>query len=60
MRHRRGPLCSAALSRQVLDLVGGDALSFFDAAAPIVDATTIDRDVVFAQSRYDERGAATT
>lgn len=51
-----GPLCSAALSRQVLDLVGGDALSFFDAAAPIVDATTIDRDVVFAQSRYDERG----
>lgn len=49
-----GPLCSPALSECVLELVGGDALSFFDAAAPIVDASTIDRDVVFSQSRYDD------
>ncbi len=49
-----GPLCSPELSDRVLELVGGDALSFFDAAAPIVDATTIDRDVVFSQSRYDD------
>ena len=52
-----GPLCSPALSERVLQLVGGEALSFFDAAAPIVDAATIDRDVVFAQSRYGEEGA---
>ena len=52
-----GPLCSPALSACVLDLVGGEALSFFDAAAPIVDASTIDRSVVFAQSRYGEEGA---
>lgn len=49
-----GPLCSPALSQAVLDLVGGDALSFFDAAAPIVDASTIDRSIVFSQSRYGE------
>ena len=51
-----GPLCSPALSERVLHLVGGEALSFFDAAAPVVDAATIDRSVVFAQSRYDEKG----
>lgn len=51
-----GPLCSPALSERVLELVGGEALSFFDAAAPIVDASTLDRSVVFAQSRYGEEG----
>lgn len=51
-----GPLCSPALSEQVLKLVGGEALSFFDAAAPIVDASTIDRSIVFEQSRYGEEG----
>lgn len=50
-----GPLCSPALSDRVLNLVGGDALSFFDAAAPIVDASTIDRSIVFSQSRYDDQ-----
>lgn len=51
-----GPLCSKALSERVLALVGGSSLSFFDAAAPIVDAATIDRSVVFSQSRYGEEG----
>ena len=36
--------------------MGGDALSFFDAAAPIVDASTIDRSVLFSQSRYGDEG----
>lgn len=49
-----GPLASAALADRVLDLVGGESLSFFDAAAPIVDASTIDRSIVFSQSRYDD------
>ena len=51
-----GPLCSPALSEEVMKLVGGDALAFFDAAAPIVDASTLDMDVLFSQSRYEEQG----
>ncbi len=49
-----GPLCSPALSEAVLELVGGSSLSFFDAAAPIVDAESLDRSVLFRQSRYGE------
>lgn len=51
-----GPLCSDALAESLRPLVGGDSLSFFDAAAPIVDADTIDRSVVFSQSRYEDDG----
>lgn len=51
-----GPLCSPALSSSIHGLVGGDSLSFFDAAAPIVDASTIDRSVLFSQSRYGDEG----
>ena len=40
-----------------MKLVGGDALAFFDAAAPIVDASTLDMDVLFSQSRYEEQGS---
>ena len=52
-----GPLCSDALFSSLQALVGDSALSFFDAAAPIVDAETINRDVVFSQSRYGENGS---
>lgn len=52
-----GPLASPALSYKLLQLVGGDALSFFDAAAPIVDASTLDYDILFSQSRYEDQGA---
>lgn len=52
-----GPLCSNALFDSVSQLVGGSNLSFYDAAAPIVDAQSLDRSIVFAQSRYDESGA---
>ena len=36
-----GPLTSDGLAGKISDLVGGNRLSFFDAAAPIVDFTTI-------------------
>lgn len=49
-----GPLCSPLLFDALCQLVGTQHLSFFDAAAPIVDAQTIDRSVVFSQSRYEE------
>lgn len=52
-----GPLASKPLSDALLSLVGGESLSFFDAAAPIVDASTLDMGVLFAQSRYEEQGA---
>lgn len=51
-----GPLCSDALFSAVEKLVGSAHLSFFDAAAPIVDAESIDRSVAFEQSRYEEGG----
>lgn len=51
-----GPLTSPRFE-SVLESLVGPRLSFYDAAAPIVDAESIDRDVVFAQSRYDAEGA---
>lgn len=48
-----GPLCSGGLADQLEALLGSSRLSFFDAAAPIVDAASIDRSRVFEQSRYD-------
>lgn len=53
-----GPLTSTAFEPVLSDLIGGDRLAFFDAAAPIIDAETIDRDVVFAASRYGKGGGA--
>lgn len=50
-----GPLTSPGLEEALSALVGGDRLAFYDAAAPVVDAESIDRDVVFEASRY-ERG----
>ena len=51
-----GPLCSDSLASALGKLVGSDSLAFYDAAAPIVDAETVDRSVVFSQSRYEEDG----
>lgn len=49
-----GPLTSDALEPALTDLVGESRLSFVDAAAPIVDAETIDRTRIFAASRWDK------
>jgi methylenetetrahydrofolate--tRNA-(uracil-5-)-methyltransferase len=51
-----GPLTSPGFEPVLTELVGEGRLSFFDAAAPIVDAETIDRSVVFAASRYGKGG----
>ncbi len=50
-----GPLASDALSESIRALCG-DSLSFFDAAAPIVTAESIDMDSAFGASRYDRGG----
>lgn len=52
-----GPLTSAALSAYIRKITGEDHLYFYDAAAPIVSAETIDMDRVYRSSRYD-RGDA--
>ena len=51
-----GPLTSPALAEAILKLTGEDALSFFDAIAPIVHADSIDFDIAWRQSRYDKEG----
>jgi methylenetetrahydrofolate--tRNA-(uracil-5-)-methyltransferase len=51
-----GPLASPALSQAILELTGEEALSFFDAIAPIVHAESIDMDIAWRQSRYDKPG----
>ena len=50
-----GPLVSDSLAADIDSLCGG-RLSFFDAAAPIVTAESLDYDCVFTQSRYDRGG----
>jgi len=55
-----GPLTSPALAEWILALTGEDALSFFDAIAPIVHAETIDMTVAWRQSRYDKAGPGAT
>ncbi|WP_416900282.1 MAG: methylenetetrahydrofolate--tRNA-(uracil(54)-C(5))-methyltransferase (FADH(2)-oxidizing) TrmFO [Minwuia sp.] len=51
-----GPLTSPALSKEILELTGEDALAFFDAIAPIVAKESIDFDIAWYQSRYDKAG----
>ncbi len=51
-----GPLMSDALAKSVADLCGKDFLAFYDAAAPIVTADSIDMENAFTQSRYDRGG----
>ena len=51
-----GPLTSDALAAKIEALLSESALSFFDAAAPIVSADTVNMDVAFYQSRYDKGG----
>jgi len=49
-------LTSEGLGQWLAQLTGRDHLYFFDAVSPTVDASTIDHEVVFAQSRYDKGG----
>ena len=48
-----GPLTSDALSKAIGAYFGAEYLHFFDAAAPLVTAESIDMDKAWWQSRYD-------
>jgi len=48
-----GPLTSDALSKAIGEYFGADYLHFFDAAAPLVTAESVDMSLAWWQSRYD-------
>lgn len=49
-----GPLTSDALAQSLQRATGLEHLAFFDAAAPIVMADSLDESILFRQSRYEE------
>ena len=49
-----GPLTSDCFASWLMNQTGCDSLSFYDAAAPIVYADSLDMNKVFRQSRYEE------
>jgi methylenetetrahydrofolate--tRNA-(uracil-5-)-methyltransferase len=51
-----GPLTSDKLSQAIAQLTDSKHLYFYDAISPIVDADSINMDVVFLASRYDKGG----
>ena len=52
-----GPLTSDAMAEYIRTTLGCRNLHFFDAAAPIVDAASINMDVAYFASRYDKGDA---
>lgn len=52
-----GPLTSDALSVNIKEMLREEYFHFFDAAAPIVTADSLDYDKVYRASRYDKGGA---
>ena len=49
-----GPLVSAAMAEAIAGFTGQDYLYFYDAIAPVIETDSIDREIVFAASRYDK------
>lgn len=52
-----GPLTSDALADDLARYAGGEHLAFYDAAAPIVMADSLDMGKLFRQSRYEDAEA---
>ena len=53
-----GPLTDGALADDIGRLIGGDALYFYDAAAPLVNFASIDMTAAYRASRYGKGEAA--
>lgn len=49
-----GPLTSPKLTDALIKLTGRDRLAFYDAIAPIVNADSLDMDIIYRKSRYDD------
>lgn len=52
-----GPLTAEPLADHIAAMIGGKQLHFYDAAAPIVDASTVNMDIAYFASRYDKGDA---
>ena len=52
-----GPLTSPKLTKNLIELIGEEQLYFFDAIAPIVDAESLDYNIIYRKTRYDKGGA---
>lgn len=50
-----GPLTSDALAEDVARLTGSERLAFYDAAAPVIEADSINFDVAWRAGRYDQQ-----
>lgn len=53
-----GPLTSDDLAEKIHSLNGGSGFYFYDAAAPIIEKSSIDMNKVYLKSRYDKGEAA--
>jgi methylenetetrahydrofolate--tRNA-(uracil-5-)-methyltransferase len=51
-----GPLTSEALAASLKDALGGSYLYFYDAVAPVVETSSLDRSRLFAASRWGKGG----
>lgn len=50
-----GPLTSDALAQAIRQKVGMDFLGFYDAAAPVIAADSIDMTIVYRKGRYEQQ-----
>lgn len=49
-----GPLTSRAMSDSLVQVTGRERLAFYDAIAPIVYSDSLDMDIIYEKSRYEE------
>lgn len=53
-----GPLTSPALTKEIQSLISEDLLYFYDASAPIITKESINLDIAYFKSRYDQLDAS--
>lgn len=53
-----GPLTSPALSESLRKFTGAEHFYFYDAISPILDAQSLNRDIIFAANRYGKQTRA--
>lgn len=51
-----GPLTSDAMSKEIINFLGEESLSFYDAVAPIVTCESVDMNSAFFAGRYNKGG----
>ena len=51
-----GPLFAGPLAEALQALTGAANLAFYDAIAPIVEADSLDKDIIYRKSRWDDDG----